>query len=144
MLLRIVRKYRSEDVAVLRRAIRRRHGRFEKVKKMMHIKGCSNPELGEAFLFYLAMQEGAPIEEEVVIEDRKVFNALTAKRFELLEFINAHPPMSIKEIATRTGRDYKNVYDDVSSLSRYLVVNTVKNGKEIVPIGVVEGMGVEL
>ncbi len=144
MLLKLVRVYRKEDVEVIRKAIRRKHGRLEKVKKMMQIKRCANPELGEAYLFYLAMQDSAEISEEVFIEDRKVLNALTAKRFELLEFINSHPPMSIKEIATKTGRDYKNVYDDVSTLSRYLVLNVVKNGKEIVPVGVVSSMEVGL
>ena len=133
MKLSIVKEYRDEDLSVLKRAIRSKYGRIEKVKKQLQIKKCAAPGVGEAYLYYLGIDEG--IEEEIIIEDKKVLNALTAKRFELLEFLNEHGPLSIKELANRTKRDYKNVYDDISALSRFLVLTVVKFGREKVPIG---------
>ena len=132
----IKREYRKEDLAILKKAIRVKYGRIEKIKKLLQIKKCANPDIGEAYLYYLTLDEGAHIEEEVIIEDRKVLNALSAKRFELMEFLNKNEPMSLKELAGRLNRDYKNVYDDVSSLSRFFILNVVRYGRESVPVGI--------
>ncbi len=144
MKLILKRRYREEDIEILRKAIRRKYGRMEKIKKLMQIKKCAMPDLGEAYLMKLAIDEGSGIEEEVIIEDRKVLNHLSAKRFELIEFLNKNKPMSLKELAGKLGRDYKNVYDDVSSLSNYFVVSVVKFGRESVPVGVVEDMQIRV
>ncbi len=143
MLLYLKRSYRKEDLAILKRMIRKKYGRIEKIKKIMQVKKCSFPEIGEAYLFYLGIEDGM-VEEEVFIEDKKVLNALTAKRFEIIEFLNKIPPLSIKDLANRLGRDYKNVYDDVSALSKFFVLNSLKTGKEIVPLGVVEHFEIRL
>ncbi len=144
MKLILKRIYREEDIEILRKAIRRKYGRMEKIKKLMQIKKCAMPDLGEAYLMKLAIDEGSGIEEEVIIEDRKVLNHLSAKRFELMEFLNKNNPMSLKELAGKLGRDYKNVYDDVSSLSNYFVVNVIKFGRETVPVGIVESMQIRV
>ena len=143
MILKITRKYRKEDVEIIRKAIRRKYGRMEKVKKLMQIKKCTMPEVGEAYLYYLALEDGE-IEEEVTIEDKKVLNSLTAKRFEIIEFLNRHEPMSLKELSSRVKRDYKNVYDDVSALSTYYVLNTIRFGRESVPVGIIDSVEIRV
>lgn len=144
MRLILKRKYRKEDVDVLKKSIRRKYGRIEKIKKLLQIKKCAMPDIGEAYLFYLTINDGAPVEEEVIIEDRKVLNHISAKRFELIEFLNSNKPMSLKELAGRINRDYKNVYDDVSSLSRYFVLNVVRYGRESVPVGAIEDIQLKI
>ncbi len=136
MKLIITREYRKEDKEILKRTIKRKFGRFEKIKTLLNIKKCTQPTLSEAYLMYEALnEETSLIVEEVIIHDKKVFNALTARRIELLEFLNRNGPSSIKEIAEKTHRDYKNVYDDISALDRFLVLNVVKSGKEKIAIG---------
>ncbi len=144
MKLILKRRYRKEDIDIFKKAIRRKYGRMEKIKKLMQVKKCAMPELGEAYLINLAIEEGFEIEEEVIIEDRKVLNHLSARRFELIEFLNKNKPMSLKELAGKLGRDYKNVYDDVSSLSNYFLVNVVKFGRENVPVGVVDDIQIRV
>ncbi len=142
MLFHITKNYRKSDMEIILRAIRRKHGRIEKVKKLLQVKKCAQPEIGEAFLYYLASDDN--IVEEVIIEDRKVLNALTAKRFELIEFLNKNGPMPIKELAERVGRDYKNVYDDISALNRYFILNSIRYGRESVPVGVIESVEIKV
>ncbi len=136
MEMKIIRKYRKADMEILKKSIRRKFGRIEKVKKLLQIKKCSQPEIGEAYMFYMAMDNG--IEETVIVEDKKVFTSLSAKRFEIIEFLNKNGPASIKEIARKTRRDYKNVYDDIYAMGEFQILNVVRYGKEKVALGEIE------
>lgn len=46
-----------------------------------------------------------------------LLNALTPKRLELLQVVHREPAPSIKALATRLGRDYKRVHEDVETLA---------------------------
>ncbi len=144
MRLIIKRKYDEEDKRILKRSIRDRIGRYEKIVNQLKIKKCTEPEIGEGFLILQAIRNNDNIEEETIIEDNKIFNVLTSKRFEILEILNEKGPISIKEMKNITKRNYKNVYDDVSSLSDFILLNIVKYRKERVMIGKIVEFRVEI
>lgn len=53
---------------------------------------------------------------------------LTDKRLDLLLAIVQHHPGSIRELAARLGRDYKNVSDDIACLRQLGLVETKERG----------------
>ncbi len=140
----IKRTYTEGDAEILRKSIRKKFGRFEKVSKLLKIKKCTDPNIGEAYIYLLAMGNGDKIIEEIVIEDTKIFAALTPKRFEIIEMINKFGPLSIKECAKKLSRNYKNVYDDVFALYRYFILNLVRKGKEKYIVGKTERFVIEI
>ena len=140
----VKRRYTEDDVRIIKRSIRRRLGRFEKVSKILKIRKCTDPNVGEAYLYLLAIQEGGEIDEKVIIEDRKIFSALTPKRFEIIEASNKFGPLSIRELAKRANRNYKNVYDDVFSLYRFFLINLVRSGREKYIVGKTEEVNIEV
>ncbi len=144
MKLIVKRDYPQEHMKIIKKSIRKKYGRFEKIKTLMNVRGCTVPGLGEAYLLYLTMDDDESIEEEVIIEDKKIFNVLSAKRFELIEYINSNPPSSLKELARKTGRDYKNIYDDVFALERFFILHVVKQGKEKIPVGKIRTIEIKL
>ncbi len=140
----IKRKYSEEDRKILMRSIRDKLGRYEKIVNKLKIKKCTEPEIGEGFLILQAIRNNDDIEEETIIEDKKIFNVLTSKRFEILEILNEKGPVSIKKIKNLTKRNYKNVYDDVSSLSNFILINMVKYRKERVMVGKIIEFRIEI
>ncbi|MSQ70362.1 MAG: hypothetical protein EXR27_03590 [Betaproteobacteria bacterium] len=47
---------------------------------------------------------------------RQLHATLTEKRMDLLEYVATNEVSSIRQLASRLGRDYRNVYDDVQRL----------------------------
>jgi predicted transcriptional regulator len=47
-----------------------------------------------------------------------LMTVLTAKRFEILRHVHRTPAPNIAVLAKRLKRDYRNVYDDVSALTK--------------------------
>ncbi len=140
----IKRRYTDRDVEVIRKSIRKKIGRFEKVSKLLKIKKCTDPDIGEMYLYLLAIRNDEPISEEIIIEDAKIFAALTPKRFEIIEIVNRFGPLSIKNTAKKLSRDYKNVYDDVFSLYRFFIINLIRMGKEKYIVGKTERFVVDI
>ena len=52
-----------------------------------------------------------------------VRNLLTEKRMELLHQVKTKRPRSIYQLAKLTGRNFKNVYDDVQTLKKYGLIH---------------------
>lgn len=59
---------------------------------------------------------------------------LTPQRKRLLDVVRKYKPSSIRELAEKLGRDYKNVYDDVVFLERIGFLKLERRGKRLVPV----------
>lgn len=57
----------------------------------------------------------------------------TPKRWELVEALKATGPQSIYALAKRLNRHYRNVHQDVTKLSEWLVIEKDEAGKVFVP-----------
>jgi predicted transcriptional regulator len=58
---------------------------------------------------------------------------LTPKRLELLDQMSRHNANSINELASRIGRDVKNVYNDLKVLESFRLIELVKDGRRMIP-----------
>jgi len=59
--------------------------------------------------------------------------AMTPQRFALLKVIREKKPESIKELAAITGRDMKNISEDIKVLLEMDLIEMEKNGKNKAP-----------
>lgn len=58
----------------------------------------------------------------------EMLKALTPKRWALLEALKRQEPLSVRALAARLGRDYKNVHADVRALLEFGLVEKGENG----------------
>jgi hypothetical protein len=58
---------------------------------------------------------------------------LTPKRLELLDKMSRHRAGSINELASRIGRDVKNVYNDLKTLESLGLIGLVREGRRLIP-----------
>jgi predicted transcriptional regulator len=70
--------------------------------------------------------------------------ALTPQRFALLKVIREKQPESIKELAAITGRDMKNISEDVKILLEMDLIEMEKHGKNKAPRLHYEGFRLEV
>ena len=71
-----------------------------------------------------------------------MFRALTPRRIELLEHLHANAVPSIKELAAKLRRDYKNTYDDLVALRAWGLVDLRREGKNQRPVSRVTSLRV--
>jgi predicted transcriptional regulator len=70
--------------------------------------------------------------------------AMTPQRFALLKVIREKQPESIKELAAITGRDMKNISEDVKILLEMDLIEMEKHGKNKAPRLHYEGFRLEV
>lgn len=78
---------------------------------------------GEGFDYY--------VEEE--LEFSKTASSLTMKRLQLIDFISKTRINSINHLASKIGRDVKNVYKDLKVLERTGLVRLIRRGNRRIP-----------
>ena len=69
---------------------------------------------------------------------------LTEKRLELLGTIKTKKPKSIKELATISNRDFKNVYDDIKLLETLGLVKLKKDPPGLIPIVLYDEIDIDI
>lgn len=74
--------------------------------------------------------EGAVLRLRVAPGDMAV---LTRKRWELLIDLRQGGPATVRALAQRLGRDYKNVHGDVAALEQWRAVQRLADGRVHVP-----------
>ncbi|MGB9622843.1 MAG: hypothetical protein ACPL07_03255, partial [Candidatus Bathyarchaeia archaeon] len=76
------------------------------------------------------------LEEELEVSETGM--KLTMKRIELIDFISKTRINSINSLASKIGRNVKNVYDDLKILESMGLVRLIKHGKRTVPESLVK------
>jgi DNA-binding transcriptional ArsR family regulator len=71
--------------------------------------------------------------EEIIDMEPQDLSKLTPKRLELLDQMSRHNANSINELASRIGRDVKNVYNDLKVLESFRLIELVKDGRRMIP-----------
>ena len=57
----------------------------------------------------------------------------TPKRLDLIAALRSAGPSSVRALARRVGRDYKNVHGDVAALEQWMAVQRLDDGRVSVP-----------
>jgi predicted transcriptional regulator len=86
-------------------------------------------------------ESGEKVEEEhrLYFENLDMLlKALTTGRWVLLKVLRENGPMSVRSLANKLGRDYKNVHTDVGKLEYIGLIDRTEDGKIRVPWDVVE------
>ena len=80
-------------------------------------------------------EKGKPVTPRISFGSIKdLFAAITEKRLELLRYVAEHPDnLNIRQLAEALGRDYKNVYTDVSQLEELGLIEKGEKGALSVP-----------
>jgi predicted transcriptional regulator len=79
---------------------------------------------------FLRAFEGERQESVISFESPALlFKVLTGKRWELLKLMTGAGPMTIREVARRSGRDVKAVHSDVHVLLNTGILQKTDNGR---------------
>lgn len=109
-----------------------------KKRKQILIGVESEQEMAEAFIrAWKRADEGLPPEEptnRLHFEDMPtLLKYLSPRRVELLQKLRMIGPTNIRKLAQALGRDYKNVYTDVSDLSHVGLIEETNDRRFHVP-----------
>jgi len=149
MLIRVVRQLTLDEVQARIRGFEKEYGMcFDEFEELFWKKHVDRRLMGEYSEWaglvhaYRAYVEGGEldyvIEEERELEPKETA-LLTPKRLDLLYAIASVRPESINDLAQKTRRDVKNVYEDLKALRTLGFVSFKKRGRRnIVPETLVE------
>ena len=111
---------------------------MKKVVRLFLTKEEKNRRFGELTRKYLEKAFEGKLNEtetidEVFLTVEELGRILTPRRIELLQKIRELNPSSIKELAEKIGRDFKNVYNDLKVLHGAGFVEFEEDGKSRKP-----------
>ena len=119
-------------------ALEGRHEGFDSLRQRVLMGRCSEPVAVDDFVVWRALKDpGGALEERIVFDTPDVFRTLTPRRLELLELLREVHVSSIKDLAARLRRDYKNTYDDLVALAAWGLVALHREGKNQRPVALV-------
>lgn len=142
MRVEVAREVGKADVAREVEALEARHESFDALRQRVFVDRCDDPVGVDDYVVWKALREEGPLEERTVFDTPDVFRALTPRRVELLEHLAANEVPSIKELAAKLRRDYKNTYDDLAALAAWGLVALAREGKNQRPIARVTSLRV--
>ena len=120
-----------------------RYGSFDVLRQRVFVERCADPRAVDDYVVWKALrEEPGALEERTVFDTPDVFRALTPKRVEMLEFLRHSEVGSIKDLAIRLRRDYKNTYDDLAALEGWGLVAVRREGKSQRPVSHVTSLRV--
>lgn len=137
MKVRIIKKRKKSDIRDMMADWEQKYGKLSSLNQKVLISKCSSPERMADFVLWKYLSQGAELQDIIVVEDPDVFEVLSPRRAELLEFLMDNDVASIKKLADKLGRNYKNVYDDLQSLAKYDLVELRGAGRSLKPFSVV-------
>ena len=82
----------------------------------------------------LAISERGKVDYISVGSIEELNRILTPQRKKLLDVIKKERPSSLKKLAELVGRDYKNVYKDITLLERMGFLKLERRGKRLIPV----------
>ena len=143
MRVEVAREVGTEDVVREVSVLEGRHESFEALRQRVFVERCNDPGAADDYVVWRALrEEGSTLEEHTVFDTPDVFRALTPRRIELLEYLHGNEVPSIKDLAAKLRRDYKNTYDDLAALEGWGLVSLAREGKNQRPVSRVTSLRV--
>jgi len=143
MRVEVAREVGKSDVARETQALEGRHEAFEALRQRVFVERCNDPSAADDYVVWKALRDdGGSLEERTVFDTADVFRALTPRRVELLEYLHGNDVPSIKDLAAKLRRDYKNTYDDLTALEAWGLVSLAREGKNQRPVARVTSLRV--
>ena len=134
MQIKVIKKRKPSQIESIITTFKSKHGRLSSLSQKVSISKCSSLENMSDLVMWQNLKDGADLIEEIIFENSEVFDTLTPRRIELLEYLTQHEPTSIRQLSESLHRDYKNVYDDLSALAAYDLIELESKGRKKRPI----------
>lgn len=145
MQTRIISRFDHQGLADLRAAFAGQYGTIEQLRHQVEMVGCGNPDLVDDLEIWRALtQPEASFVQVEEIASFEIFNHLTARKMEILDFLRHYSVKSIRDLAEHLKRDYKRVYEDLRALREYNLVTMVREGKNQRPVCLVTDVEIEV
>ena len=143
MRVEVARDVTAADIAREAAGFEARNGSFDALRQRAFVERCGSPAAVDDYVVWRVLrEEGGAIEDRAVYSTPDVFRALTPRRIELLEYLSSHDVPSIKDLAAKLRRDYKNAYDDLVALRAWGLVDVLREGKNQRPVSRVTSLRV--
>jgi hypothetical protein len=133
MKVKIIKKKKKTEIQDMIRDWEENYGSLASLNQKVLISKCASPEKMSEYVLWKYLSQGAEFQDNIVVEDADVFEVLSPRRAELLEYLIKHDVPSIKKLADKLHRNYKNVYDDLQALAKYDLVELRQSGRSLRP-----------
>ncbi len=133
MKIRISKRWKPGDISDLVTSFGRKYGTLQSLQQKVSISKCDSPEQMSDFIVWKHLSQGAEFQDIIIISDTEIFETLSPKRVEMLEYLMSNDVTSIRHLSTSLKRNYKNVYDDLVALSKYGLVDLTPSGRSLKP-----------
>jgi len=142
MKVNIIKKRKKSDIQNLIKDWEKTYGSITSLNQKVLISKCSSPERMSDYVLWKYLSQGAEFEDNITVEDVNVFEVLSPRRVELLEYLMNHEIASMRKLADNLHRNYKNVYDDLQALSKYGLVELRESGRSLKPCSIITNLEV--
>ncbi|MDO9536835.1 MAG: hypothetical protein Q7J68_00765 [Thermoplasmata archaeon] len=133
MKIQIVKKRKPADIEDMLKVWEKKYGSLTSLHQKVLISKCTSPGMMDDYVMWKNLADGAEFHDIIILRDSEIFDALSPRRVELLEYLMNNNPKSIRTLATALHRDYKNVYDDLNALSKYELIDLIPQGRALKP-----------
>jgi predicted transcriptional regulator len=133
MKVRIVKKITQQEKKNIIESWKREYGSLSSLQHKVMLSKCSSPEEVNNYITWKYLSSGADMEETVTFENADIFDVFSVKRGEILEYLANNEVSSIRELANKLRRNYKNVYDDLKALRKFELVELREVGRALKP-----------
>ena len=139
----ILKSYSSEQIKAEKSRLERKYNSIENLHQKFAVNKCRNPEYVDDYMVWKALnEENARLTEKIVLKTLEIYEMVSPKRMEILDYLSSHTTKSIKTLAGELKRNYKNVYDDIKALEKYDLVELMDDGRNKRPITKIDSITV--
>ena len=99
MKIRIVKRWKPSDLGGMFAAWEKRYGSLNSLQQKVLISKCTSPEMMTDLVMWRNLSQGAEFTDVLVISDPDIFETLSPKRVEILEYLMNNEAKSIRHLA---------------------------------------------
>ena len=133
MKIKVIKRRKQADIADMLKSFEKRYGSLTSLHQKVLISKCTSPAQMSDYVLWQNLSQGAEFQDIIIMKDPDIFDTLSPKRMELLEYIIQNDVQSIRTLASALRRNYKNVYDDLKALSKYGLIDLTAQGRSLKP-----------
>jgi predicted transcriptional regulator len=139
----IFKSYTKEQVEGEKNRLEAKYESIENLHQKFSVQKCRNPQFVDDYMVWKALsEEDISITEKIVLKNLDIYQMLSQKRMEILDYLSSHDTKSLKTLALELKRNYKNVYDDIKALAKFDLVELIDDGRNKRPITKLDSISV--
>lgn len=126
----IFKSYSNEQIKAEKSRLEKKYDSMESLHQKFSINKCGNPDYVDDYMLWKALnEEDVKLTEKIVFNTLGIYDMISPKRMEILDYLSSHSTKSIKTLASELKRNYKNVYDDIKALEKFDLIELMDDGR---------------